>query len=64
MNKQYTSAVTGLDLTRKYAYMPDDQWALLERLRKPLGLSVSEYISHAIKIAASQAKEQNDLTRK
>ena len=55
--------MTGLELTRKYAYMTEAQWIILESLRKPLGLTVSEYISHAITIAAANAKEQNDRPR-
>ena len=62
MNKPYRSEVSGLELVRKYAYMPQDQWAVVETLRQPLGLSVSQYISHLI-IAAAKAKETYVSTR-
>jgi hypothetical protein len=62
MNKPYHSEVSGLQLVRKYAYMPEDQWQVVDALRMPLGLSVSQYISHLI-IAAAKAKESNDRTR-
>lgn len=62
MNIPYRSEVSGLELVRKYAYMPQEQWAVVETLRQPLGLSVSQYISHLI-IAAAKAKESNDRTR-
>lgn len=58
MSKPYHSEVSGLALIRKYAYMPQDQWTVLDDLRRPLGLSVSQYISHLI-IAAAKAKETN-----
>lgn len=59
MNTPYRSEVSGLELVRKYAYMPEDQWSVVEILRQPLGLSVNQYISHLI-IAAAKAKESND----
>lgn len=61
MNKPYYSEISGLQLVRKYAYMPEDQWQVVEALRLPLGLSVSQYLSHLI-IKAAKAEESNDRT--
>lgn len=60
ISKPYRSDVSGLELVRKYAYMPEDQWSVVEALRAPLGLSVSQYISHIILIAAAKAKDSNE----
>ena len=58
-NNTYRSQVSGLELTRKYSYMSDEQWRVVDTLRLPLGLTVSQFISHLV-IAAAMAKESND----
>ena len=58
----YRSQVSGLELTRKYAYMSDEQWRVVDDLRLPLGLTVSAYISHLV-IKAEMAKGNNDKSR-
>lgn len=54
----FRSEVSGLEMTRSYAYMTPEQWTLVDTLRAPLNLTVSQYLSNLV-IAAYKAKESN-----